>query len=84
MRPQRFNLFVMAKVEAGKNKEVFSSLGKLLESKKAYATYGTNDLLIEENLNTVEELEQFVFDKIRKIPAVKETVTIIRSGNIPL
>ncbi len=76
--------FVMAKVEAGRDKEIFSSLGKIPGIKKAYSTYGTYDLIIEANLNTVEELDEFVFDKIRKIPAVKETVTIICSTSSAL
>ena len=73
--------FVMAKVEAGKDKEVFNALGKISGIKNAYAAYGTYDLIIEANLNTVEELDEFVFDKIRKISGVKETVTIICSSS---
>ena len=74
--------FVMGKIDAGKDKEVFSSLKKIAGIKEAYATYGTYDLIIEVSLKSVEELDQFVFEKMRKIPGVKETVTIICSNTI--
>ena len=55
--------FIMAKVEAGRDKEIFSSLGRISGIRKAYSTYGTYDLIIEANLNTVEELDEFDFLK---------------------
>ena len=71
--------FVLAKIEAGKDREVFNKIKELAEIRKANATYGIYDLHIEVEVETPDELDAFVFDKMRKIPGVKETVTMITS-----
>ena len=71
--------YVLARVEAGRDREVFNEIKKLKEIKKASATYGMYDLHIEVTVDRVEDLDAFVFDKVRKIPGVKETVTMIAS-----
>lgn len=71
--------YILAKVEAGKDKEVFEEIRKLKGVKKASTTYGTYDLHIEAQFDTVEELDAFVFEKVRRIPGVIETVTMIAS-----
>jgi DNA-binding Lrp family transcriptional regulator len=35
------------------------------------------DLHVEVSFKTKDELDRFIFDKIRRIPGVKETVTLI-------
>jgi DNA-binding Lrp family transcriptional regulator len=35
------------------------------------------DLHVEASFNTMDDLDRFVFDKIRRISGVKETVTLI-------
>ena len=40
-------------------------------------TYGVHDLHAEVFFDTMEELDRFIFDKIRKIPCTKETVTLV-------
>jgi DNA-binding Lrp family transcriptional regulator len=74
--------YVLAKIEAGRDKEVFNEIKKLDGIRKANATYGIYDLHIEANFDTVEELDAFVFDRVRKIPGVKETVTMIASETL--
>jgi len=74
--------YVLAKIEAGKDKEVFHEIKKLKEVQKASATYGIYDLIIEVEFKNIEDLDEFVFDKLRKMPGVKETVTVIASETI--
>lgn len=69
--------YVLAKVEAGKDKEVLSETQRLVGVKQAVPTYGFYDLHIEVTFNTIEELDEFIFDKIRRIPGVRETITLI-------
>jgi len=69
--------YVLAKVEAGKDKEVLSETQRLAGVKEATPTYGVFDLHIEVEFGTIEELDAFIFNKIRRIPGVKETVTLI-------
>lgn len=74
--------YVLAKIEAGRDKEVLEEVKKLKGINRANATYGIYDLFIEVHFKTVEELDEFVFDRLRKIHSVKETVTVIVSQTL--
>lgn len=71
--------YVLARVEAGTDREALKNIKKVSGVKRARATYGTYDLVVEVSFSSIEELDEFVFDKLRKIPQVKETVTVICS-----
>lgn len=76
--------YVLAKLEAGKEKEVIKQVNMVSGVQKACATYGTHDLVIEVTFESIDELDEFVFSKLRKIPQVKETITIICSETITI
>ena len=40
-------------------------------------TYGIYDLHVEIKFDTMEELDEFIFEKIRKVSGIKETVTLV-------
>jgi DNA-binding Lrp family transcriptional regulator len=69
--------YVLAKVEAGKDEEVLKEVRKLAGVQHAVPTYGVYDLHVEVSLKTMDELDSFVFDKIRRILGIKETITLI-------
>lgn len=69
--------YVLAKVEAGKDKEVLREVKKILGVRQATPTYGVYDLHVEVSFDTMEELDRFIFDEIRRIPGIKETVTLV-------
>jgi len=74
--------YVLARVEAGKDREALKSIKPISGVKKARATYGTYDMVDEVSFNAIEELDEFVFDRLRKIPPVKETVTVVCSDTM--
>jgi DNA-binding Lrp family transcriptional regulator len=67
----------VAKVESGKDKEVLEEVRKSAGVQHAVPTYGMYDLHVEVSFKTKEELDRFIFDKIRRIPGVREAVTLI-------
>jgi DNA-binding Lrp family transcriptional regulator len=69
--------YVLAKVEAGKDQEVLKEVTKTPGVSHATPTYGMYDLHIEATFDTAEKLDSFIFENIRKIPGIKETVTLI-------
>lgn len=69
--------YVLAKVEAGKDEDVLKEVRKIPGVRSAVPTYGVYDLHVEASYNTMDELDRFIFDKIRRIPGIKETVTLI-------
>lgn len=74
--------YILAKVDAGKDRDTIYKIKKFNEVKRAHATYGTYDLVIEVDFKSIDDLDAFVFDKVRKLPGVKETVTVIASKTI--
>jgi DNA-binding Lrp family transcriptional regulator len=69
--------YIIAKVEAGKDEEVLKDIKKISGVKQATPTYGVYDLHVEVSFSKMEELDKFIFDGIRKVPGIKETVTLV-------
>jgi DNA-binding Lrp family transcriptional regulator len=69
--------YILAKVEAGKDEEVLSEIKKMSGVKQATPTYGVYDLHVEVSFNKMEELDKFIFDGIRRVSGIKETVTLV-------
>ena len=71
--------YILAKVETGADKKVLREIKNIPEVKKVSMTYGPFDLAIEATFETIEDLDDFVFNKLRKTPNIKETLTVICS-----
>ncbi len=69
--------YVLAKVQAGKDKEVLKEVKEVRGVRQATPTYGVYDLHVEVSFDTMEELDKFIFDKIRRVSGINETVTLI-------
>lgn len=69
--------YILAKVEAGKDEGVLKEVKKMSGVKYATPTYGVYDLHVEVSFSKMEELDRFIFDGIRKISGIKETVTLV-------
>jgi DNA-binding Lrp family transcriptional regulator len=67
----------LAKVEAGLDQEVLMEVKKIAGVKQATATYGVYDLHVEVSFDKMEELDKFIFDRMRRIRGIKETATLI-------
>ena len=73
------NAYILAKVETGADKAVVSEIKNSPGVKKVCMTYGPFDVAIEATFETIEDLDGFIFDKLRKTPNIKETLTVICS-----
>lgn len=69
--------FILAKVEAGKDEEVLKEVKKSVGVQHATPTYGQYDLHVEVSFKDKEQLDRFIFDKIRRIAGVTETLTLV-------
>jgi DNA-binding Lrp family transcriptional regulator len=70
---------VLAQVEAGKDEEVLSEAKRMSGVKKIVSTYGTYDLHMEVAFDSMEQLDNFVFNEIRLVDGIIETVTLVAS-----
>jgi len=69
--------YILGKVEKGSELDVLNSLKNFKQVEKASIIYGVYDLCIEAHFETMEELDEFVFNVVRKIPGIKDTCTLI-------
>ena len=69
--------YVLAKVEAGKDKEALQEIKKMSGVKQVASVYGMYDLHVEVSFDTMEQLDKFIFEEIRKVLGIKETVTLV-------
>jgi DNA-binding Lrp family transcriptional regulator len=69
--------YVMMKMQVGMDDQVISEIKKLEQVQEANATYGSYDLVIKVKFKAIEDLDRFIFDKIRRIKGVNETSSMI-------
>jgi DNA-binding Lrp family transcriptional regulator len=69
--------YILAKVEAGKDKEALQEIKKMSGVKQVASVYGVYDLHVEVSFDTMEQLDKFIFEEIRKVLGIKETVTLV-------
>ena len=72
-------VYVLAKIEAGTEDKILDLLRNTRQIGKASLTFGIYDLCVEAQFKTMEELDNFVVNTMRKIPGIQETVTLITS-----
>jgi DNA-binding Lrp family transcriptional regulator len=69
--------FVLAKVESGKDGDVLKEVKKVAGVRHATPTYGEFDLHVDVEFGSKEELDRFIFDRIRRIEGVRQTLVLI-------
>ena len=74
--------YILGKLETGTENQVLNSLKDIKVMKKASLTYGVYDLCIEGQFKTMEELDNFLLNQLRKVNGIKETVTLIASKTV--
>ena len=69
--------YVLLNVELGSEEETLESLKKVDEVTEAYRVYGVYDTIAKVSAESTEKLKEVVFSKIRSLPNVKSTLTMI-------
>ena len=69
--------YIMMKMQVGMDDQVIAEIKGLKQIQEANATYGAYDLVIKVNFKTIEDLDRFIFEKIRRIKGVTETSSMI-------
>jgi DNA-binding Lrp family transcriptional regulator len=69
--------YVLAKIEIGKDKRILETIKKLAGAAEVTFTYGAYDLHAKVKFDTMEELDEFIFEKMRKVSGIKETMTLV-------
>jgi len=72
--------YVLVKVDVGRDREVFTeiqNLQKIYRVKEVASVFGVYDLVVKVEAEAHKDLETVVFEALRQIPGVRETVTLV-------
>jgi len=68
---------VLINTEIGTEEEVLNTLGSIEGITEAYIVYGVYDIVAKVRAASTEALKEIISSKIRKIPKVRSTLTMI-------
>jgi len=69
--------FTLIKVESNRNASVYEKLCKISIVKEVALVYGEYDIVIKTETRSIDELNNFVYENLRKIPGITMTTTMI-------
>lgn len=71
--------YTLMRVLPAKDKEVYKTIKTYPEVRNIILTYGEYDLIIKIETNSLEELDTFIFNKLRTTDGVESTTTLIEA-----
>ncbi len=72
--------YTLARVEPAKDMEVYDLVKQLPGVKEVITTYGEYDLIIKVEVESLDKLDDFVFNKLRVIEGIELTTTLINAS----
>ena len=73
--------FVLINVKVGMERATLEEIKKVSYVKEAYITMGGRDMVIKIVGSNVREIYNVVLNKIRQIPYVTQTMTLVAAGD---
>ena len=71
--------FVLIVVKPGNEEKVYEELRKDPRVKEDYRVYGEYDIILRVEVPTIDDLDKFHDEVLRKIPEIEMTETLIES-----
>ena len=69
--------YVLINCDLGKEEDVLDTLRSIKSVKEAHETYGAYDIIAELETETADKLREDITWKIRKLPYIGSTLTLI-------
>lgn len=69
--------YVLMRIKPGVERNVLNTVRKLDQVKVVETLYGEYDMLLKVKLETLDELDSFIFDTVRTIKGVERSTTLI-------
>lgn len=69
--------YVLMRIKPGMDRNVLHEVKKLVQVKAVETVYGEYDMLIKIEMETLDELDSFIFDTVRNIKGVEGSTTLI-------
>jgi len=71
--------YTLVRVLPAKDKEVYGRIKKFVEVKDVILTYGEYDLILKVESESLEDLDHFIFNKLRTTEGVAATTTLLEA-----
>jgi len=71
--------YTLLRILPAKDEEVFRKVKSYPKVKEVVLTYGEYDLIIKVESSSLEELDRFIFNKLRTTDGVEATTTLIEA-----
>jgi DNA-binding Lrp family transcriptional regulator len=77
MAKGKASAIILVQTEIGAETRVMDELLKIPEVKEVYIVYGTYDIVVKVEADALEKIRDIVTNKIRRLPDIRTTVTMI-------
>ncbi len=71
--------YTLARVQPSKDQDVFDKVKSFPEVREVITTYGEYDMIIKIEEATMDDLDEFIFHKLRHLEGVEATTTLIQA-----
>jgi len=72
--------YVLINTELGREPEITEALRGVKEITATHTVYGIHDIIVEVEAETMDKVKEVVFNHIRRLDHVKNTMTLITYG----
>jgi DNA-binding Lrp family transcriptional regulator len=69
--------YVLLRIKPGMDRKVLNTVEKFPQVKVAETLYGEYDMLLKVEMETLDDLDSFIFDTVRTIKGVEGSTTLI-------
>ncbi len=69
--------YVLINCDLGKEEDILDTLRSIKSVKEAHGTFGAYDIIAEVSSENAEELREDITWKIRKLPSIRATLTLM-------
>ncbi len=69
--------YALLRIKPGMDRSVFQTVQKLKPVNDLETVYGEYDLLMKIQVETMDDLDAFIFDTVRTVQGVERTTTLI-------
>jgi DNA-binding Lrp family transcriptional regulator len=69
--------YTLVRVQPSKDYDIYTKIEELNEVKEVITTYGEYDAIIKVEVNNLDELDDLVFKRLRRMDGVEATMTLI-------
>jgi DNA-binding Lrp family transcriptional regulator len=69
--------YILVNCTLGSEEKIITEIAKLLDVKEVRGTYGVHDIFVKVKSDNTETMNHTITNKIRKIPGITSTVTLV-------